>query len=337
MAYDDIASSSSNPFKGHIYHTTSHSQDVYPGTEKIDYKGKTVTAESFYAALKAVPTTSEDYLFIYYDNHGGTGILGVPDGCGGYITASDLNKALNAIPAYKKAFFGIEACEAGSVAQEFNAPNLGTITASNPTESSYAAVYDSQMGTYLSNEFTNYWLADMIDNPTETVGELFTNVKTLTTGSHAMYYGDESVKDLSVTLFFGDGSKSQRKHVERSKVQDIVPPKVATMRTLESLKTTGAKDVRSRARLSLLRMQSRSEKLEVVLDALIGELETEEPELLRQPTATRLPKGYFETLEFFLKRFGKVNPDDMTRFMIIKNLVAKFGSKKVMAAIDEVL
>ena len=46
--------------------------------------------------------------------------------------------------------------------QEINVLNLATITASNNAESSYAAVYDSSLGTYLSNEFTNNFI-DVID------------------------------------------------------------------------------------------------------------------------------------------------------------------------------
>lgn len=159
LCYNDIAQDQWNPFKGQIFHETSHKKNVYPGSEKINVKGGAVTANAFYGALTGVPTTSEDYVYIYYDNHGGPGIPGVPSG--DFITTESLCKALLDMEGkYKKCLFRIEACYSGSLAQEFKAKNLGKITAANDHESSYAAVYDSEVGTYLS-QFTNYWLDQM--------------------------------------------------------------------------------------------------------------------------------------------------------------------------------
>lgn len=54
MAYDDIASSSSNPFKGQVFNKPTNAQpgvDVYAGC-KINYKGKDVTPANYLAILR---------------------------------------------------------------------------------------------------------------------------------------------------------------------------------------------------------------------------------------------------------------------------------------------
>jgi len=186
LAYDDIANNPENPFNGQVFHTLDHFNIYHQ--DYISISGNSVTAQQFYSTLTSIPTSSSDNVFVYYDNHGGPDILGVPDGVsGGYIYGEDLAAAFNTMSSnglYKYLLFGIEACYSGSVAKLFTAPNMGTITAANDAESSYAAVYDSTLGTYLSNEFTNYWINEMDINPTQAVGDLYDNLKSQTTGSH---------------------------------------------------------------------------------------------------------------------------------------------------------
>jgi legumain len=110
LAYDDIANNSENPFPG-----------------KIDYKGKDVNAANFLKVLSGdtsargpvLKSTATDNVFVYYVDHGGVGILGVPSGAaGGYIHAADINTALETLQSkggYKELLFYLEACESGSI------------------------------------------------------------------------------------------------------------------------------------------------------------------------------------------------------------------------------
>ena len=84
LAYDDIVDHRLNPYKGKVFSTSNH-ENVYPGSENIDYRGKSATAENFLRVLigdshngRALQTTEEDDLFIYYDDHGAPGLLCVP-------------------------------------------------------------------------------------------------------------------------------------------------------------------------------------------------------------------------------------------------------------------
>lgn len=335
--YDDLAYYPRSPYQGQIFHTREHDVNVYPGQDKLNLRGADVSAEGFYQAINDIPTTKDDYLFIFYSNHGGPGILGVPDGCGEEIMPDELDAALNKINGkFKKALFGIEACYAGSVAELFTAKDIGTITASNNQESSYAANYDSEFGTYLTNDFTLNWFDQMDIAPAgSTIGYLYKRLQDETT-SHASYYGDEEVKELKMDVFLGTQDRVGRKMVIRKGKEDVVPQRMATLVSLEALKVHGKDDgERKAARLELVKMQARSEKLEIVLDKLILAVDASNGSDVRIATPIRCDSGYMKALRTFLKRFGKVNPDDYGRFMIIKNLCAKFGYEKVIAAIEK--
>nr|AFK47471.1 unknown [Medicago truncatula] len=87
--YDDIANNELNPRPGVII---NHPQgpNVYVGVPK-DYTGDNVTAENLYAVIlgdkskvkggsgKVINSKSEDRIFIYYSDHGGPGVLGMPN------------------------------------------------------------------------------------------------------------------------------------------------------------------------------------------------------------------------------------------------------------------
>ena len=94
-AYNDIATDPSNPYTGQVFHSIDHKVNVFPGDHAINCKGDKVTAHILYNALSTLPTSRNDYIFMYYDNHGGPGILGVPDGNGDDITADLLAEAFS--------------------------------------------------------------------------------------------------------------------------------------------------------------------------------------------------------------------------------------------------
>ena len=156
-----------------------------------DYTGADVTAEVFLAVLsgnrkgvahtkgskKVLSPTALDEVFVYFADHGGPGLLGMPNPP--FLTAQDLVSTLTAMAgatSSESAFAGseviaggggggyeqtvrgggagasrfkvrtfktmtvyVEACESGSVFDGLLRPDLGIFveTAANPTESSY--------------------------------------------------------------------------------------------------------------------------------------------------------------------------------------------------------
>jgi len=97
IAYDDVANSSSNPYKGKLFNKPTESGtegvDVYEGC-KIDYKGKEATAKTLLGVLKGDSSVGEKVLksdenskvFFYFADHGAPGLVAMP--VGGYLYAN---------------------------------------------------------------------------------------------------------------------------------------------------------------------------------------------------------------------------------------------------------
>jgi legumain len=103
MSYDDVASSSENPYPNQLYNKPSSGKgvDVNKGCV-IDYKGDDVTPDNYIAVITGGSTSggngrvlksgSEDHVFLAFFDHGGTGLIGFPNS---YLEADKLNSAFN--------------------------------------------------------------------------------------------------------------------------------------------------------------------------------------------------------------------------------------------------
>ncbi|CAO2819805.1 unnamed protein product [Amaranthus hypochondriacus] len=230
--YDDIANNPLNPKKGIIINSPK-GEDVYAGVPK-DYTGEQVTAENMYAVLlgnksavkggsgKVIDSKPNDRIFLYYSDHGGPGVLGMPNLP--YLYGKDFIEVLkkkHASKGYKEMVMYIEACESGSVFEGLMPEDLNiyVTTASNAEESSYGT-YCPGMDPAPPAEFTTclgdlYSIAWMEDSEThnlkkETITQQYEKVKARTSnfntyaaGSHVMEYGNKSIKPEKVYLYQG--------------------------------------------------------------------------------------------------------------------------------------
>ncbi|XP_045788398.1 legumain isoform X2 [Trifolium pratense] len=230
--YDDIADSEMNPRPGVII---NHPQgpNVYVGVPK-DYTGDDVTAENLYAVIlgdkskvkggsgKVINSKAEDRIFIYYSDHGGPGVLGMPNMP--YVYAMDFIDVLrkkHASKGYKKMVIYIEACESGSMFEGVMPKDLDiyVTTASNAQESSWGTycpgVDPAPPPEYITCLGDLYSVAWMEDSEThnlkrETVKQQYNSVKERTSnfnnyalGSHVMQYGDTNITDEKLYLYQG--------------------------------------------------------------------------------------------------------------------------------------
>jgi legumain len=230
--YDDIASSPDNPRPGVIInHPTGG--DVYAGVPK-DYTGKDVTVDNFLAVLlgnrsavtggsgKVVASGPDDHVFVYYSDHGGPGVLGMPSG--DYLYAKDLVRALerkHAAGGYKNLVFYLEACESGSIFEGLLPEHIHVYatTAANAEESSWGTYCpgDDQgpppgFDTCLGDLYSVAWMedSDVHNLRTESLKQQYGVVKdrtsaqgTYSLGSHVMQYGDQSLDGQSLYQFIG--------------------------------------------------------------------------------------------------------------------------------------
>ncbi|XP_012448355.1 vacuolar-processing enzyme [Gossypium raimondii] len=227
--YDDIAYNENNPRPGIIINSPNGS-DVYHGVPK-DYTGDDVTVNNFFNVIlgnkaaitggsgKVVNSGPNDHIFIFYSDHGASGVLGMPDDS--YIYANDLNWVLrkkHASGTYKSLVFYIEACESGSIFDGLLDPkglNIYATTASNATESSWATYCPGgqpsappEYDTCLGDLYSVAWIEDSEahDPRTETLQQQYQNVKKRATTSHVMQYGDIVLSLDHLSVYFGENT-----------------------------------------------------------------------------------------------------------------------------------
>ncbi|KAI3828883.1 hypothetical protein L1987_02994 [Smallanthus sonchifolius] len=229
--YDDIVNNKMNPRPGVIINSPNGS-DVYAGVPK-DYTGEYVTAANFYAVLlgnasaltggsgKVVASGPFDTVFVYYADHGGPGILGMPNMP--YIYANDFIQVLktkHAMATYSEMVIYVEACESGSIFEGLIPEDLNiyVTTASNANESSWGTYCPGmtppppqEYDTCLGDLYSVSWMedSDVEDLKTETLEVQYLKVKlrTLnhnsTEGSHVMQYGTQRISNETVSVYQG--------------------------------------------------------------------------------------------------------------------------------------
>ncbi|CAH8274537.1 unnamed protein product [Arabidopsis lyrata] len=229
--YDDIANNYENPRPGTLINSP-HGKDVYQGVPK-DYTGDDVNVDNLFAVIlgdktavkggsgKVVDSGPNDHIFIFYSDHGGPGVLGMPTSP--YLYANDLNDVLkkkHASGTYKSLVFYLEACESGSIFEGLlpEGLNIYATTASNAEESSWGTYCPGEepspppeYETCLGDLYSVAWMEDsgMHNLQTETLHQQYELVKRRTApvgysyGSHVMQYGDVGLSKDNLDLYMG--------------------------------------------------------------------------------------------------------------------------------------
>jgi len=232
FAYDDIANDPQNPFPGKVYNkpATDEGQDVYAGVQ-IDYKGKDVTPDNFLAVLKGsdilkkqgkkvLESTEEDNVFIFFSDHGATGLIAFPYE---YLYANNFMSTLNWMSQnkkYKQMVIYIEACESGSMFEGILPQNISiyATTAANSEESSWGTycspndkVNGKSIGSCLGDLYSvNVWEnIDAVDPSQETLITQFGILVQKTNLSHVQRFGDVSISNQIIGSFEANQASSK--------------------------------------------------------------------------------------------------------------------------------
>jgi legumain len=233
MHYDDIANNGANPKKGIVINSPTGS-DVYHGVPK-DYTGAAVTAANFLAVLagdktkvsggsgKVIASGANDIVFVVYSDHGGPGILGMPEGQS-YLYGKDIVQTLQtkaAAKGFAQLVFYLEACESGSIFAGTLPANIKVYatTASNPDESSWGCYCPGMSeqppagyNTCLGDLYMVSWMEN-IDalGTTESLEKQFEMVRdrvsqngSFAEGSHVMQYGELDFDTETISTVFGN-------------------------------------------------------------------------------------------------------------------------------------
>lgn len=340
MCYDDIVNDAENPFKGQIFRSLDH-VNIYPGRSNIQYTGTKVNAANFYKVLTgdnsagpALQSTKDDYVMVFFDNHGGDGILGVPDGCGDYIYADDLKRTFQTMydkGLYKECFFPITACFAGSVAKVVaGVPKLYMMTASNDHESSYAAIWDDSIQQYLTSEFSAvsqlYWQ----NHPTCTIGESFQPIKDGVKESHVMEYGDVSLKTRPVSLFLGTPKKS---------TNTLASPSLGAIKAKETEAKIASLSYKKKSDKAKIQAVFRSElekaadkRVDAIIDFLNKELK---PVPCNGPSEIKNWDNYKAVIRHMQKTFTHLGESFYAKTFFFSNLANQFKAEEIISVINK--
>jgi legumain len=228
LAYDDIAKDPENPFPGQVFNkpTKGPGKDVYKGV-KIDYSGDDVNSTNFLNILKGdskatggkkvLNSTKDDNVFIYFADHGATGLIAFPND---YLYANDFMAALTYMhdkKMYKEMVIYIEACEAGSMFDSILPKNISiyATTAANPDESSWGTYCDpddmvngTEIGSCLGDLYSVNFLEnlDKFKPEAETLLKQYQAVKKETNLSHVMQYGNLAIDKEVIGDFEGNST-----------------------------------------------------------------------------------------------------------------------------------
>ncbi|KAK6911183.1 Peptidase C13, legumain, partial [Dillenia turbinata] len=230
--YDDIAFNEFNPRPGVIINKP-HGPDVYDGVPK-DYTGDAATVENLYAVIsgnktavkggsgKVVDSGPDDYIFIYYTDHGGPGVLELIDE---EIYAKDFVTVLeekHKAGTYKSmVVVYIEACEGGSIFEGLlpNNINIYATTATNSTEPSWAYYcsddnfpFSKEYDVCLGDLYSIAWLEDSDTHNlrNETLGKQYDVVKRRTLKSPVMQYGELELSKEVLYTYIGTNPENDK-------------------------------------------------------------------------------------------------------------------------------
>ncbi|KER19398.1 hypothetical protein T265_11816 [Opisthorchis viverrini] len=180
-----------NPFKGKVFHDYEH-EDVYGGVV-IDYRGNEVNSDTFVRALKGdkrlerqgkkvLKSGPDDYVFIYYSDHGAPYSIKFPIGSLDALEFNDILACMYLNKMYKKMVVYMDSCYSGSLFYDI----LPTIAGTPYGFSLFLSLTRVQK-----------------DIKKRTLDQQYEEVKKRTKQSHVMKYGEKEMGSLPVGKFQG--------------------------------------------------------------------------------------------------------------------------------------
>jgi len=201
---DDIPSSEMNPLPGTVRHEAGgvNNRDGV----KIDYFGDKVTAQNLLNILtgKATNNTplvlnssrSTDVL-LYVVGHGDIGEIPFADGnpLSSEVLAETITNMYQ-LGRYRQMLIITELCFGASMAEYIEAPAVLYISAATEMEQSFGTNYDSEVGTWLADDFTYQTIATVSRNPWMYLTDFYTEIYGKVSGSHVQMKNHENFGDI---------------------------------------------------------------------------------------------------------------------------------------------
>ena len=348
LAYNDVVNHKMNPFKGQIFSSADH-RNVYPGDDCVDYQGRQANAENFIRVLlgdnkkgRALESTKDDDVFVYFNDHGAPGLLCVPSNNGPELYADQIRKTLKEMKEkamFKRLFFVIEACYSGSVGNNITTDGVFTLTAAGPTQSSYSADWDSSIDAFRTNEFTKQFVEFVEENPHKRVIDCVNHVAELTLRSHVTAYGDFNVAQAPLSTFLLDGP---RRSVKPEKADESEPESNGIQTKfafIEFLKRRLAKAVgkeRDELERMLSQEQSRRQRASATFKSIATHFDPNGGFQHVTPVRGLDYNCYRACVEGYRLFCGEVDEYELPKLKIFGNLCSVSNASEILTQIREV-
>lgn len=241
LIYDDVAHASENPFPGQLFNQPKGA-DVYSGCQ-VDYRGDALSPSLFLNVLlgneeavaglvgssnkgngKVLKSGPDDDVFVYFADHGGSGMIMFP---GGAISASDLQgtlKQMHSKKMYREMVFYLDTCESGSMFTQLPT-DIGVlaISSARPDENANAIwcyepdtdIQGKNIGACLGDAMSVGWMMDSDKNFDESLNVQFQTVYKWSMTSRCnpipcfnmpCMYGDTTIANEPIGNFQGQSS-----------------------------------------------------------------------------------------------------------------------------------
>ncbi|EAY22529.1 Clan CD, family C13, asparaginyl endopeptidase-like cysteine peptidase [Trichomonas vaginalis G3] len=326
-AYNDMVNNPLNPYPGKIFHLLDN-KNIYPGEDKIDFKGENVTKHNILNYLRNMNTTKEDNIFFYFNDHGTPNIICLPHDK--IITSYELIRTFDQMHKegkFNKLFFPIEACFSGCFKESLNTPDIAMMTAANCSTSSKGSIKGRLLDVSLSNEFSLHMMMEMESNPKHTIRSLFNNVHAKVEGSTPTLFGDHL--DDPISDFIGEAPKS---NLRRQAFEDLVPDE-----KLLHAEKYAKKEYAEEYKKHLRHMKQVAENSEIfirrVVEKVAGPMA---PEFMNKVVTGDLQKCFEPVIDALFSKMTEFNPDYGYLISPIKSLCTKYDSSVIIDAINTV-
>nr|WP_319578350.1 C13 family peptidase [uncultured Methanospirillum sp.] len=214
LVIDDIPYEKRNKKPNEVFHL--------PGKEEVrttahpDYTGDQVNKQILIDILTGMPTTSDkpvlqsttnSTVLVYLTSHadsGGNILFGNGDDT---ISPKEFSSVIDTMAdndRFGKMLIILESCYSSATAALVKTPDVVVISASAPNETSKASIYDSELSSWLSNEFTSELLSILRESdPSLSLRHLYQNIYYHVRSSHPGIIKDDRLLNTQADLFFG--------------------------------------------------------------------------------------------------------------------------------------
>ncbi|MFH0967668.1 MAG: C13 family peptidase [Methanobacteriota archaeon] len=216
MVYDDIPQDPHNTKPGEVYHVPK-GEEVRK-TAILDYSGEQVnqqtieqvlTGKSSEQDLPVLGSNENSTILVYFASHGAPGGLLVIGEGEAVITPEEMNILVEKMKENQK--FGqmlilLESCYSGATVEDISTSGVLVMTAAGKNETSKSAIYDPDLSSWISDEFTNKLTAIIRKSgETDSVRDLFAKIYPAVRSSHPGIYNlnNSFSPDTPISVFFG--------------------------------------------------------------------------------------------------------------------------------------